>query len=374
MAGYVWIDTPSALTEMLARLSDEPLVAVDTESDSLHVYFEKVCLVQLSIPGVDYLVDPLRVDIQPLGDLFASEAQEKVFHAAEYDIMCLKRDYGFTFAHLFDTMIAARVLGWKRFGLADILETHLNVHLDKRLQRFNWGIRPLPESALEYASNDSRYLLPLRELQLSQLQARGRLEEARQAFRRQTRIGANYRSFDPEGFWRLVGARQLEPTQQSVLRQLYILRDELARELDLPPFKVIANAVLVRLAQVCPNSRRSLVQVRGLSHRVRKDYADRLLQAIHDGCRARPPVEPIHMHARMSDQVVTRYQALRAWRKEAAAVRQVDPDVILPNHVLKELARCSPVTADALTQLATLDDWQRQSYGEELLRVLRKTS
>lgn len=371
MAGYVWVDTPPALAEMLARLSAEPVVAVDTESDSLHVYFEKVCLVQLSIPGVDYLVDPLRVDIQPLGDLFANETQEKVFHAAEYDIMCLKRDYGFTFAHLFDTMVAARILGWKRFGLADILQTHLNVQLDKRLQRFNWGIRPLPESALEYASKDSHYLLPLRDIQLRELQARGRLEEARQAFRRQARTEASYRSFDPDGFWRLPGARQLEPTQQAVLRQLYILRDELARELDLPPFKVVANAVLLRLAQACPTSRRSLAQVRGLNHRVRKNYADRLLQAINEGCRAQPPVEPVQAHTRMNDQVVTRYQALRAWRKEVAAVREVDPDVVLSNHALKELAQRSPATPEALTQLAALDEWQRQIYGDDLLRVLR---
>ena len=123
---------------MIAHLQDSPVLAVDTESDSLYVYFEKICLLQFSTPDTDYLVDPLVVDLTPLGDLFADERYEKVFHAAEYDILCLKRDYGFTLANLFDTMISARVLGWKRYGLGSILQDRFNVQLNKRMQRYNW--------------------------------------------------------------------------------------------------------------------------------------------------------------------------------------------------------------------------------------------
>ncbi|MCS7261443.1 MAG: ribonuclease D [Anaerolineae bacterium] len=280
------MDTPLALERMLGRLQHAPAIAVDTESDSLYVYFEKICLVQLSIPGVDYLVDPLRVDITPLGVLFASRDHEKVFHAASYDILCLKRDYGFTFANIFDTMIAARILGWKHLGLAAILEERFGVCVDKRLQRYNWGLRPLPAAALEYARLDTHYLLPLRELQVRELKTRGKWAEAQRAFVREACIEPVVKRFDTEGFWRIPGAWQLDPTGQAILRELYILRDSLAREMDWPPFKVISNAAMVQLAADRPSNRSALEHVQGLSRRVRQRYADRLLEAITRGQRA----------------------------------------------------------------------------------------
>jgi ribonuclease D len=356
---------------MIARLFDAPVVAVDTESDSLHVYFEKVCLLQFSIPGADYLVDPLRVDVQSLRDLFASQDQEKVFHAAEYDIMCLRRDYGFTFVKLFDTMIAARVLGWKHLGLGPILEERLNVRLNKRLQRYNWGVRPLTDMALEYARGDTHYLLPLRDLQLEELTVRNRLVEARQAFQRQARIEPNSKVFDPNNFWHISGSRELSPDQQAVLRQLYMWRDHLAREIDLPPFKVVGDATLLRLARVCPTSRRALARVKGLSQRIHRRYADDLLKAIAQGRRSPPPALPNHSRPQLNNGAAARYQALRSWRKGVAEARQVEPDVILSNHTLMQLAQQSPATAEALARIEALDDWQRQTYGADLLQVLK---
>lgn len=291
-ATCIFVDTPSALERMLRRLQDAPSVAVDTESDSLYVYFEKICLLQLSIPGIDYLVDPLRVDITPLGALFANQDQEKVFHAASYDILCLKRDYGFTFANIFDTMIAARLLGWKHHGLAAILEERFGVRVDKRLQRYNWGLRPLPVAALEYARSDTHYLLPLRELQIRELQACGKWAEAQRAFAREACIEPTVKRFDVEGFWRIPGAWQLDPIGQAILRELYILRDNLAREMDWPPFKVIPNAVMVQLAVDRPSSRSGLERVKGLSQHIREHYAGKLLDAITRGQHAYEPSPP----------------------------------------------------------------------------------
>ena len=367
---YIWIDNPASLARMLARLRAAPAVAVDTESDSLYVYFEKVCLLQFSIPGADYLVDPLNVDVTPLGELFAAEEQEKVFHAAEYDILCLKRDYGFTFSNLFDTMIAARILGWKHYGLAPILEEHFNVRSDKRMQRYNWGTRPLAATALDYARLDTHYLLALRDLQIGQLEASGRLVEAREAFKRQARTEVTARSFDPDDFWRIPGARQLDPTDQALLRELYIFRDGLARELDLPPFKVIPNATLLQLATERPTDRRALAQIKGLSHRIQKRRADDLLRLITTCKRLPPPVYPRPTNHRPSDDTASRYQALRSWRKQVAEARHVDPDIILPNQALMEIARQSPVTVEALANVRAMDDWQRQTYGTEVLKVL----
>jgi ribonuclease D len=368
---YVWIDTPLALNEMLVSLRDSPTVAVDTESDSLYVYFEKVCLIQFSIPGVDYLVDPLAVDVTPIGEIFADARYEKIFHAAEYDILCLKRDYGFTFVNLFDTMIAARVLGWKRYGLGAILQDRFNVWPDKRMQRYNWGIRPLPEEALNYARLDTHFLLPLRELQVAELQAKNRLIEAQQAFQRQTRVEPTPKVFNPNDFWRIRGARDLLPFEQAVLRQLYIFRDEYARKLNRPPFKVINDATLVRLAQSRPTNLRSLGRIKGLSYRMSHHAGNDLLEAIAKGLKAPIPSYPYNHRHYPSDETLARYEALRAWRKDVAEARRVEPDVILPNSTLMALAKHAPRTAKALAEIEDLDDWQRQTYGKDLLHVLK---
>jgi ribonuclease D len=359
---------------VLANLRDSPAVAVDTESDSLYVYHEKVCLIQFSIPDVDYLVDPLAVDVSVLGGLFADQRCQKVFHAAQYDIVCLKRDYGFTFLNLFDTMLAARVLGWKRYGLGTILGDHFGVQLDKRMQRHNWGTRPLSKKAMNYARLDTHFLLRLRDMQIAELRAKGRFEEAQQAFERQTRVEPTSKEFDPDDFWRISGARELLPVEQAVLRRLFVFRDQYARKLDRPPFKVMNDATLVRLARARPADRRSLSQVKGLSHHMRHRAGDKLLHVIAEGLKAPSPSYPRNQHHRPDDETLTRYEALRAWRKRTAEARSVEPDVILPNSTLMALAKRAPRTAQALAEVKVLDDWQRRTYGDQLLRVLKDQS
>ena len=159
----ILISLPAALERLASELSSEPIIAVDTESNSLYAYQEKVCLIQFSTPGKDYLVDPLALkNLSPLDPVFRSPKIEKVFHAAEYDLLCLKRDFGFEFNNLFDTMIAAGILGRQALGLGSILKDEYGVQVDKRNQRANWGQRPLPEGLLKYAQLDTHYLIPLR--------------------------------------------------------------------------------------------------------------------------------------------------------------------------------------------------------------------
>ncbi|MDY7078916.1 MAG: ribonuclease D, partial [Chloroflexota bacterium] len=192
------ITTPQQLEALMEALSDRPAVAVDTESNSLYAYQEQVCLIQFSIPGEDYLVDPLAgLDLSPLGHLFADPGKQKVFHAAEYDVMCLKRDFGFRFANLFDTMWAARILGWPRVGLGDVLQETFGVHTKKRYQRYNWGKRPLDQEALTYACLDTHYLLPLRHLQADALAQKENLEEAREVFDQVAASEPTFQSFSP---------------------------------------------------------------------------------------------------------------------------------------------------------------------------------
>jgi ribonuclease D len=253
LSAPVLIDTPAAFTSMLDTLSTQPALALDTESDSLYRYHYRVCLIQISTIEVDFLLDPLRLhDIQPLGRILANETVQKVFHAAENDILMLKRDFGFSFANVFDTMLAARILGWPQVSLAALLLQHFGVTLDKRAQLTDWGQRPLTAAQLSYARLDSHYLLALRDLLDDALRTRKRWREAQETFDGLPRITYIEKAFDPDGFWRMKGARDLIPSELAVLRELYLWRDEQARVLNRPPFKVLGDETLLHLSRLQP--------------------------------------------------------------------------------------------------------------------------
>jgi len=367
-----WIDTPSELDRLLDILHNEPVIAVDTEGDSLYSYFEKVCLIQFSTPREDFLVDPLRVNICSLQPVFADQSIQKVFHAVEYDILSLKRDYDFTFANLFDTMLAARILGWPRFGLGHLLAEHFDVKLNKQFQRYNWGKRPLSRRSLIYAHLDTHYLLPLRKLQIEALQAQNRLREAYEAFERKTSMEPTIKAFDPDDFWRIKGARELTPSQQAILRQLYIFRDKLARRLDRPPFKVLNDATLVRLTKIAPHTTADLKSIKGVGKKLVRYNGAEILKVIRNGADMPPPdYSPPNNHHPPDDHTLARYESLRHWRNELAAIRGVEPDVIISNNNLMNIARHNPRSLSALTRLEVLGSWQFETYGKTLLQVLR---
>jgi ribonuclease D len=315
-------------------------------------------------------VDPLAgLDLTPLAQILGDPRVQKVFHAAEYDVMCLKRDFQFRFVNLFDTMWAARILGWPRVGLGDVLKETFGVRTNKRYQRYNWGKRPLEPQALAYACMDTHYLLSLRHLQLEALTQQGHWEEAQEVFDQVAASGPFSHEFDPEDFWRIKGASDLTEREQAVLRELNIWRDQEARHRDRPPFKVLNDRILVALAQARPRTREELGDFPGLKPYHVRRYGSRLLRAIQRGNRARPP-QPPAPPPRHSEAEVTRFQALRAWRKEAAAGRGVDADVIVGNAVLWSVAEQNPRTLEDLSPIEGLGPWKRKAYGEAILKVL----
>jgi len=365
-----WVDSPAGFNNLVKTLSNQPLIAVDTESDSLYSYFEKVCLIQFSIPGVDFLVDPLTVDVSGLSSVFANASIQKIFHAAEYDFLSLKRDYGFSFTNLFDTMLAARILGWSHYGLGALLEEYFDVALDKRFQRYNWGQRPLSKKALDYAHLDTHYLIPLRKIQLNALKKSNRFREATEAFERLTHKEPTPKEFDPDSFWRIKFAKELRPQEQAVLRELYILRDKIARKLDRPPFKEMTNKVLLELSKTQPGNYAELNSIKGLGKMFLHHNKADILSAIQTGRSGTPPNHQ-NNHYRPDNDTLARYETLRQWRNDLAARRGVEPDVIINNNTLMDIARNNPKTLHNLTQLGVLGEWQRETYGKTLINVLR---
>jgi ribonuclease D len=355
--------------DLVDTLHSQPRLAVDTESNSLHAYRERVCLIQFSIPGSDYVIDPLSLpDIGRLDTLFASPKTEKVFHGAEYDIMCLKRDFNFNFSNLFDTRVAIRTLGRKRSGLRDVLAEEFDVQISKRYQRANWGKRPLPPALLDYARLDTHYLLPLRDRLDEALRAVGRWEEAREACERLTDVDAHENGFDPKGYWRISNTYTLTPRQIAILRELYLYRDSQARNLDRPPFKVLGDKTLLAIAEASPKEPKALQNLQGMTPGQIRRYGKGILAAVKRGQRAPIPHRPGH---KPLDEVVrARYEALRAWRKDIARARKVESDIIMPREILFDIAQSAPHDAETLQKVMAPLDWRFKTYGQDILRVL----
>ena len=215
LAAPIWVDRPAVLRRVVTEISNEPLLAVDTESNSLYAYQEQVCLIQVSTPSVDYLIDPLAIsDLSPLGPLFSNPNTETIFHASEYDLICLTRDFAFQFSNLFDTMLAARILGRTAFGLGSLIESEFGITLDKHYQRANWGQRPLRPAMLAYARLDTHYLIPLRAKLKAELEEVGRWELAQEDFRRIRQVKLPVEAIPAEACWRISGSQDLTPPRR----------------------------------------------------------------------------------------------------------------------------------------------------------------
>jgi len=254
-------------------------------------------------------------------------------------------------------------------GLGHILKDLFDVRTNKRYQRYDWGKRPLDQKALLYASLDTHYLLPLRHLQADGLMQKERWEEAQEVFEQVAGSEPLSNGFEAEDFWRVKGAFDLRRHEQAVLRELCIWRDEEARRRNRPHFKVLHDRVLSALAQTCPRTPEELARVDGIKPYVVHRYGKHILRAIDRGIDAPVPPSP-PPPLRHSDEEIERYEALRTWRKEVAAEREVDVDVVVSNAALWALAEQNPRTIEGLIGIDGLGPWKRQTYGEAILGVL----
>ena len=270
---------PRSLARFREALGAEPVVALDTESNSFHVYRERVCLVQVSTPSGDWVLDPLAVDLSSLGELLC-DGRETVLHGADYDVRCLRREWGWRLPRLFDTMVAGRRLGHEALGLSAMVEARFGRKLTKAFQRSDWGHRPLTPAQLAYAALDTHFLLPLRESLMEELVARQALEDTRREFARVAAAEPRERVFDPEGFRRIRGARELGAGPLRVLRALYLAREERARAADRPPFKVLGDQTLLDLARERPRTEAALRTVPGVTPAVLRRMGDAILAAV----------------------------------------------------------------------------------------------
>lgn len=369
---HIFVDQPSAWEKCLEALQKEPSLAIDLESNGMYVYNENICLIQISTPTQDYIVDPLaQLDLDPLGELIEDKRVQKIFHAAEYDMILMKQEHDWDLHNLFDTMWAARILGYDRVGLANILDELFGVQLDKRFQRTDWGKRPLSKAQLAYAQRDTHYLFTLRQHLLKALEEAGLVQEAEEIFAEQARVKVPDTTFSPDDFWSINGVRNMSPASQAVLKELNIYRDAVARKKNLPLFKVMGNKTLVGIANRLPQNEQELSKIRGMSSAQIRRYGGRILQIIkqhQNGPYPKPPKRP----ARLPESVMERYEALHLWRKERGLKRGVDSDVIMNRGTLWAIAHANPQTEAELGNLEEVGEWRLQKYGQEIIALLKK--
>lgn len=367
----IFITRGDALIQLADALAREPVVAVDTESNSLYAYREQVCLIQFSTSKVDYLVDTLALDdLSPLAPLFSSQEIEKVFHAAEYDVLCLKRDFGFNFNNLFDTMVAARILGREAVGLGSMLAEVFSIRVEKRYQRANWGQRPLPLHLLSYAQIDTHYLIGLRNRLHAELKDKNLWPLAAEDFKRLQDV--NGRAVDKKAAcWRINGAYDLPPQRAAVLLELCRYRDKVARSINRPLFKVMGDRTLFTIAADGPSSLNELKRLPGMSPRQVKRHGKAVLSAVRRGLQAKPITPPRTPHP--GEEYINRFETLRSWRKTAAQRMGVMSDIVLPRDLLGDIANRNPRRPKDLAVILSDVPWRMERFGEQILDALSKT-
>ena len=372
-----YLDQPAEVDRFLDQISDVTELALDTEGASFHRFLDRIYLLQISTRDRSAIIDPLPIGSPArLGNLLQSNGVEVVFHDADYDLRLLHQDYGWHVTNIFDTRVAAQLLGIKSFGLAALLEQFFDVKLDKKHQRADWSMRPLTRDMLEYAAQDTRYLLQLRDHMKSQLERRGRWHWAQEEFARLE--GTHWEAEEEmDGFLRLKGARDLNRRELAVLREVVNWRDTVAAELDRATFRVMGNEVLLELARRAPRSVSELGAIKGMPKGMIDRGGAEIVTAIRRGMEA-PEAElpkfPRGQRWNKGRDFDDRVSRLKTVREEAASRLELDPGVLCSRERLENVARSGAKTLDDLASVPDLRRWQIEEMGPGFLQALRSPS
>ena len=333
------IDNNKRLADLIDVLGSSKWVAIDTEADSLHAYPEKLCLIQLSCERADALIDPLAAIDLKTGFIPLIARKPLIFHGADYDLRMLYRTCEFVPEQLFDTMIAARLLGYEQFGLIHLVERHLTVKLEKGPQKMNWARRPLTPRMEAYAQNDTRYLKPLADILTELLAAKGRLSWSVETCQKLIVECSKVEPADPESIWRLKGSDRLNSTALAILRELWTWREKEAREANKPPFFIVSHDVLLDWSVALAGS---VPPQALLPSRIGGEKRNRLLDAVERGLAVPRDEQPQRRRTAPVYPTVAeqkRFAEIKARRDAMAQDLNIDPTLIASKNILLLLAQ-----------------------------------
>ena len=371
--GAVYLDKIPEVDRFLSEISDVKELALDTEGASFHRFLDRIYLLQISTREESAIIDPLPIGSPArLGQLLESKAVEVVFHDADYDLRLLHQDYGWHVTNIFDTRVASQLLGIKSFGLAALLQQYFDVKLDKKHQRADWSMRPLTADMLQYAAQDTRYLLQLKDQMKSELTRRGRLHWAEEEF---TRLeGTRWEAEQSmEGFLRLKGARDLSRRELAVLREVANWRDTVAAQLDRATFRVIGNEALFEIARRAPLNVSELSTIKGMPKGMIERAGADIVAAIRHGMEvpeAELPKFPKGQRWNKDRDFDDKVNRLKAVRDAAATRLELDPGVLCSRERLENIARSGAKTVEDLANVPDLRRWQIQEMGEGFIKAL----
>ncbi len=356
---FLWVNTPQALDYFITSLRGYFPLALDTEADSLHHYKESVCLIQVSHAEKHFLIDPL--DTFPLAELWPPTSRHTwILHGADFDLRMLRRAGAPEPQAVFDTMLAAQLVGQKAFGYGALVEHFCGITLNKSSQKADWSRRPLSQTMIDYAVQDTEYLEPIAEALGALLDAKGRRTWHEQSCERVVASSRIIREDDPENDWRISGSALLSPQAQAILRELWLFREREAETLDLPVFKVLHNELMLDLATWCAeHARVSPMGAPRWPQRTSPNRSERLIAAIERGRQAPPIPRPPRTERPPRDKdAEVRMEKLRVHRDKIAVELELDPTVIAPKSTLQDISRNPDTAADRLIAENRWCPWQ----------------
>ena len=359
---YSYVDSAEGLARLTEALSATSRVGLDTEADSLHHYFEKVCLIQLSFSGANYVVDPL-AGFSLAEFLEVLSRKELILQGADYDLRMLKKSFEFRpKAPVFDTMLAAQVLGYEKIGLAALAERFCGVALSKAGQKSDWARRPLSAKQLDYASDDTKYLETIADALVRSLQESGRADWHRECCERVVETSGLEGKNDAKEAWRIKGSSGLAPKELVFVRELWKWRDEEARRRDRPPFMILLNENLIELARWRAESPHELLHPGPkFMKRITEENLTRLESAIRLA-ESLPlsewPVAPERIRSREKQLFPEKVEALLAACKTIAGELRIEPCFLASRATLTAVARHKPRSIEKVMEVSGMMRWQ----------------
>ncbi len=369
------IETEKNLKAVVPELKKSVAIAVDLEADSMFNFKEKVCLIQMAVPGMNLVIDTLKVNnLSSLKPLFSNKSIQKIFHGADYDIRSLFRDFGIEVNNLFDTELACRFLGMRETGLDSVLKERFNVNVDKRFQKKDWSRRPLPKEMYDYAARDVVHLKDLAGMLQKELQKKGRLEWVDE----ECRLLSKVRSVLPENkplFVKCKGAGRLDSRSLAVLEQLLQFRLKAAEKKNRPVFKIISTRSLLEISREKPVTVNQLQKLQAVSSKQIGMYGEKIISAVNRGLKIpkkRLPVYPRRRAPILKPEIPGRVRAIKKWRDGVAEDLKIDPAMLFNKALMTAIAVKKPDNLKSFAEVDGLRNWQRKEFGKNIIEILNR--
>jgi len=370
---YRFIRTPAELEQFVSRISQEKIIAVDLEADSMFHYQEKVCLLQMAGNGENVVIDPLEVnDLSSLAPIFIDKDVCKVFHGSDYDVRSLYRDFSIEINNLFDTQLASMFMGERETSLGAVVNNRFGIQLDKRFQKKDWSIRPLPDGMIEYAASDVFHLIPLARMLMDELEVKGRLDWVKEECKYLSQVRPMENGGDPL-FLRFRGAGRLQRRNLAALEGLLQYRRELAEKKDRPLFKVFSNTAMLKIATEMPETPQAMEAAHCMSTKQIRIYGKSLAAIVRKANTMDAkdlPTYPRKRRPSVSAKIPERIKVIKAWRDRLADGLGLDPALLFNKALMTAIAVKKPADIDGLRKVEGIRNWQVVAFGEEVLSVL----